>query len=145
MTDVLTKDAANFTAYVPTTASNEAKRLLKLYWILDSWLDDIDSVSLQKMHAQVLRSHLDWLAHYYFEKAERNKAKLAVILLNATLYAEQDGLNQAQVELLQAQLIYFQHVNLTNNEVSQCNLRLWDNSIYTVPEMPNWETAVLNH
>ncbi|MEM7531760.1 MAG: hypothetical protein AAF639_06275 [Chloroflexota bacterium] len=72
--NVLEETSVDFISYVPIDENSEAKKLLKLYWTLDNWLDHIDSLDLQKMHAQVVRLQLEQLVHYYFERGEWNKA-----------------------------------------------------------------------
>ncbi|MEM7537644.1 MAG: hypothetical protein AAF639_36070, partial [Chloroflexota bacterium] len=123
----------------------EAKRLLKLYWVLDIWRDVVDSEQLQKAYAQTFRSQLEALVNYYFDRGERNKAKLAVLLSDTTVYAERVGLVREQLEALQAQLIYFQRVDLTIDDLSECDRNLLKQGIYPVYEMQNWETIVLDH
>ena len=142
---VFEETSVDFISYVPTKKNSEAKKLLKLYWTLDNWLDHIDSLDLQKMHAQVLRSQLTQLVQYYFERGDRNKAKLAGLLIDAAIRGEKIGLTQTQVETIQAQLIYFQRVNLTMDDLSACDRNLWKHGMYPLYEMPDWETAVLDH
>ncbi|MEM7538801.1 MAG: hypothetical protein AAF639_41965, partial [Chloroflexota bacterium] len=143
--NVLEETSVDFISYVPTEANIEAKKLLKLYWTLDNWLDHIDLFELQKMHAQVLRLQLTQLVQYYFERGERNKAKLAGLLIDAAIRGEKMGLTQAQVETIQAQLIYFQRVELTMDDLSACDRNLWAQGMYPMYEMPDWEKAVLDH
>jgi hypothetical protein len=131
--------------YVPDAINEEAKRLLKLYWIIDNWLDDAGSLELQKNHAQVMCSQLNRLIHYYFDNGQRNKAKLAVTLYGAALNAEEIGLNAIQINVIQTLLVYFQRVSLTMDDLKQSHQALLHHQIYTLPEMLNWQTAIADH
>ena len=144
-TDTAVQRTINLAEYVPDPINEEAKKLLKLYWIFDNWLDDVESLDLQKNHAQVMRSQLDRLIPYYIDSGQRNKAKLAVTLRGAALNAEEIGLNDRQINLMQTVLVYFQRASLTIDDLKQCHQTLLDNNIYTLPEMPNWQAAIADH
>ena len=144
-TELAVQDTVDLAEYVPATIGEEAKRVLKLYWIIDNWLDDVESTELQKIHAQVMRSQLTRLVQYYFENEQRNKAKLAATLYGAASYAEKTVLNHAQINAIQTLLDYFQRGNLTLPDLKQCHKVLLDHDIYTLPEMPDWQAAIADH
>ena len=145
ITDVTIQKSVDLTSYVPSAINDEAKRLLKLYWIIDSWLDDLESTELHTVHAQVLGSQFNHLVHYYLDGGQRNKAKLALTLRGASTYAEKMRLNEAQINAIQTLLVYFQRANLSVDDLKQCHQSLLDHDIYTLPEMPNWQAAIADH
>ena len=142
---VMAEETVDFGSYVPTKISDEAKKLLQLYWIFDNWIDAVDSMDLQKMSARVLYLQFERLVLYYYEQGKRNKAKLALNLSGAMRYAEDIEFNTEQIHALQSLLFYFQRINLTLDELKQCYRHILQHGIFTTPSMPDWETAVLNH
>ena len=143
--DVQEREIIDLDSYIPSAVNHESKRLLRLYWIIDNWREDMDSLALQKNHAQVLRARLNQLFDYYFENGQESKAQLAVTLCGATFHAEEAGFTIDQLNALETLFVYFQRINLTSDNLKECHRYLVQHGIYTLPEALDWQTAILDH
>lgn len=145
MSDSVIQTQAALTQHARQLSKDEVGILITLFRLTDKWPTGDTSGELQKSHAQVLRLHLHSLFEYYDNLGQENKAKLAVTLHAATFYAENEGLTHMQIATIQTILTYFQRILLTIDDLRESSRLLWANEIFTLPEMPNWQAAVLDH
>jgi len=145
MSDVVLQIPEDLAQHAHQLSKDEVGSLITLFSLTDKWPTGTASDELQKSHAQVLRLHLHSLFEYYYNLGQENKAQLAITLHGATFYAENEGLTHLQIATIQNVLTYFQRVLLTIDDLRECSRLLWANEIFTLPEMPNWQAAILDH
>jgi len=138
-TEVAVQDQMDLIQYKRTLPDEDIRRRIIIFQLTDDWATDISSGELRANYAQILRSQLSRLGHYYTEAGQIDRAQLAAILHDATFFAENEGLTLEQLGMIQFALTYFQRVVLTQNELRECTMKLYRSGIEVVPPMPDFE------
>ena len=137
--NVLDRNHDDVLEYKQTLPTEDVRRRIVLFQLTDDWAADVQKGLLRENHAVLVRSQLNQLCEYYSLADQDDKAELAITLYNATFFAESEGLTVDQIYVIQLVLTYFLRVELTQDELKECTLKLYDVGIQILPPMPNFE------
>lgn len=137
--DVAVQDQLDIIQYKRSLPDEDIRRRMILFQLTDDWAADVNLGELRENYAHLLRSQLSRLNEYYYQACQVDKVQLAAILHDATFFADDQGLTLAQIEVIQLALTYFQRVQLTQDELRECTLKLHRSGIEVIPPMPDFE------
>ncbi|MEM7534925.1 MAG: hypothetical protein AAF639_22295 [Chloroflexota bacterium] len=139
ITDVFEQNLTDVLEYKQNLPAEDVRRRIVLFQLTDDWAADVQKGLLRENHAVLVRSQLNQLCEYYSLADQDEKAELAITLYNTTFFAESEGLTVDQIYLIQLVLTYFLRVELTQDDIKECTLKLYDAGIQILPPMPNFE------